>query len=128
MQLGAVSGFLVLPQLGSVLIFVAPVTIEGHADSWGLDHHLGPCLSGWPLLLPGVTVTSRPQLLLRTLSESVVLLQSGSELTSKLLLPRRAVWMPRDRSVTRVHVGVGWPCCTQSRSDPCDLHCYPMPW
>lgn len=38
----AMSGFVVLLQLGSVLTFMAPVTIEGHLDVHGLCCHLKP--------------------------------------------------------------------------------------
>lgn len=42
LQLRMVSGSMVLLQPGSVLMFVAPDTIEGHVDARGLGYHLGP--------------------------------------------------------------------------------------
>lgn len=61
----------------SVLTSVAPVAIEGHADSWDLDDHLGsccclrfelslePCQSGW-LMQSGSVLTSMALVATRT--------------------------------------------------------------
>lgn len=46
-------GFMVLPQQGTVLIFVACVTTEGHSDICGLCCHLIPCWCLWAMLLLG---------------------------------------------------------------------------
>lgn len=39
----AMSGFMVLLRLGSVLLSMASVTTEGHSDAGGLVNHLSPC-------------------------------------------------------------------------------------
>lgn len=83
-----------LLQLRSVLMSVAPVASIGHANSRGLDLHLGPCWLVSGVILPRrhtdlsdlcatwAMVTSRPGLLLSTMYGSVVLPQMGFVLKS----------------------------------------------
>lgn len=43
----AVSGSVALPEPRSVLISMAPGTLEGRADPGGLGCHMGPCCCSW---------------------------------------------------------------------------------
>ena len=68
LQLRTMSGSMIIPRLGSVLMFKAPLTIEGHVDAQGLGPcwclkttlPLGPCQFEWPTLPRGKMVTFRP--------------------------------------------------------------------
>ena len=73
------SGSMALLQIGSVLMSMTPVAVEGHADSTGLGHNLCPCWclvamlrlgpyrSGGLGLLPEAMVSSRARLLLQAM-------------------------------------------------------------
>lgn len=86
-----------MQQWGSVLMSVTPVATEGSADMWSLGYHRrclhmaaqgprhpkeGPRWSKRPVLSPRIMLLSEPGMLLGAMSGSMVLLQTGSELTS----------------------------------------------
>lgn len=58
------SGWVILPQAGSVLKSVTYVATKGHLETWAATCDLvgvwGPYRSEWPVLLPGATVLSGP--------------------------------------------------------------------
>lgn len=94
LMLRTMSGSLVLPRLGSVLISMVCVVMKDHTDVCGLGHNLWPCWytthmkppascqSEWAVLPHGVMALSQARLLLRDKFGSVALLQPESELIS----------------------------------------------
>lgn len=128
------SGSVVPWQPGSVLKSMVHVATEGLVDAPGQVSHLkphlwlrdmlhpGPFGSEW--LLPDAVVMSELKLQLRAMSGSVTLMQPGSVLIPRFLLPLKATWMPEIWG----HISVQEPCCHWDHADLSGRHYHLGQW
>lgn len=104
---------------GPVLMSVVPVATEGHAKASSLGLHLvlwwskgqaamGSCQSGWSTRSPGALVTSRPLLLIRVKSGSMVLPQWGLCWYPAPHVAMKATWMPQVQAVACDHDDISY--------------------